>query len=86
MHWVNVSGDSPVQWTWDGSTEAPTISPSLLVRYDVSPPNQHLSIVCHSFVRAGVWDYLGDCTHALVGQQVPMADIEWPDWLLSEKD
>lgn len=28
--------------------------------------------VCHSFVRAGQIQFLGDCTHALAGQTVPL--------------
>ena len=35
---------------------------------------------CHSFLRAGVWDFLGDCAHHLAGQQVPMVDL--PEWLV----
>lgn len=31
--------------------------------------------VCHSFVRNGQIQFLGDCTHALAGQTVPL-----PDW------
>lgn len=35
--------------------------------------------VCHSFVVDGVWQYLGDCTHAMADQHVPMVDL--PDWV-----
>ena len=31
---------------------------------------------CHSFVRAGQIEFLGDCTHALAGQTVPLPP--WP--------
>lgn len=31
---------------------------------------------CHSFVRAGIIEFLSDCTHALKGQNVPLPD--WP--------
>lgn len=62
-------------WTFNGDLERPTFSPSVLVRYDVSPPNQHLSIVCHSFVTDGQIQFLGDCTHALAGQTVDL-----PEW------
>ena len=34
------------------------------------------SNVCHYFLRAGVIEYLGDCTHALRGQKVMLPD--WP--------
>jgi hypothetical protein len=29
---------------------------------------------CHSFVRDGMIQFLGDCTHSLVGQTVPLPD------------
>jgi hypothetical protein len=32
---------------------------------------------CHSFVRAGRIEFLGDCTHRLAGQTVPLPP--WPD-------
>lgn len=31
--------------------------------------------VCHSFVRAGKIEFLGDCTHALAGKTVPLPDF-----------
>ncbi len=31
--------------------------------------------VCHTFVIDGVIDYLGDCTHALAGQKVPLSEF-----------
>lgn len=62
-------------WTFNGDLERPTFTPSVLVRYEVSPPNQHLSTVCHSFVRDGRIEFLGDCTHALAGQTVDL-----PPW------
>jgi hypothetical protein len=30
------------------------------------------AVVCHSFVREGQIQFLGDCTHAFAGQTVPM--------------
>lgn len=62
-------------WTWNGDLERPTFTPSVLVRYEVSPPNQHLSTICHSFVTDGRIQFLGDCTHALAGQTVDL-----PPW------
>jgi len=35
---------------------------------------------CHSFLKAGVWEFLGDCAHALAGQNIPMVPL--PDWLV----
>ena len=77
-------------WAWDGNETAPTISPSIKVTgvqwdesYSFHKPN-HLAapgqpIVCHSFVRAGRWEFLSDCTHTLAGQTVPMVPL--PKWL-----
>jgi hypothetical protein len=31
---------------------------------------------CHSYVRDGVVQFLGDCTHALAGKTVPLGDWE----------
>lgn len=56
-------------WTWNGSIDKPTFSPSLLV-------NQHREdLRCHSFVRDGEIQFLDDCHHALRGQTVPL-----PNW------
>lgn len=66
------SGKRPL-WTWDGNVDAPTFSPSILTNHGKLGPNRH---VCHSFVRSGVIEFLGDCTHALAGQKVPLPD--WP--------
>lgn len=63
-------------WTFNGDTERPTFSPSLLTRRHYRDEVQ----VCHSFVTDGVWHFLGDCTHAKAGQSVPMVDFP-DDWL-----
>lgn len=70
-HFVYVKpvGQKPC-WGWNGSMERPTFEPSILVRggnigglYDG---------VCHSYVRDGNIQFLGDCTHKLAGQTVPL--------------
>lgn len=70
------------QWQWDGNINAPTISPSILVQAEwgpeaAGPPKR----ICHSFVRVGMIEFLGDCTHALKGQTVPL-----PDWPRGERE
>lgn len=67
-HHFEVGGSG---WTWNGSLDRPTFSPSLLVygARDGSTPR------CHSFVRDGKIEFLSDCTHKLAGQTV-----ELPDW------
>lgn len=56
-------------WTWNGSIELPTISPSLLIFKDV--PSRR----CHSYIKDGKIQFLPDCFHSLKGQTVDL-----PDW------
>ena len=69
----------PVQfptWTWNGSYEAPTFNPSLLIECegDVEYGGNIPPSVCHLYVTDGKIHYLNDCTHALKGQTVEMRD------------
>lgn len=73
------SGSGPV-WDWNGrDDEGFGISPSLLVRGGTPGPAGGEG-VCHSFLKNGLWEFLGDSTHALAGQTVPMVPL--PDWLV----
>lgn len=64
-------------WKFDGNLQAPTLEPSILTR--MGPDG----FVCHSFLRNGVFEFLGDCTHPLKGQRVPMEPL--PDWFVEER-
>ena len=77
MHHVRVEGEGRPLWSFNGSGDAPTFSPSILVTYDGSdagiddaPPAR-----CHSFVTDGHIRFLNDCTHELAGQTVDLPDI-----------
>ena len=70
-HMVRVRGGQPM-WYWNGSMDAPTFVPSILVNKGRQNPSAH---VCHSFVNAGVIQFLPDSTHKLAGQTVPI-----PEW------
>jgi hypothetical protein len=61
-------------WTFNGDRDKPTFSPSMLVnaRTHVTDPS---AILCHSFVREGRIEFLGDCSHALAGQTVELPEI-----------
>lgn len=77
-------------WGWNGSMEAPTFTPSILVRTghhvpgwqgpncwcnSKDPDGEDWGFgcgICHSFVTDGQIQFLGDCTHALAGQTVPL--------------
>ncbi|MCE5230281.1 hypothetical protein LLG95_11890 [bacterium] len=63
------------QWQFNGDMEKPTFNPSLLVRIPKSTGEAGWAGVCHSFIREGNIQFLGDCTHELAGKTVPI-----PDW------
>lgn len=68
-HLINVGPSSPQpSWEWNGSRSSPTLSPSIRVRFH----RADAEVVCHSFVRDGVVEFLSDCTHDLAGRKVPM--------------
>ena len=67
------------RWTWDGNIEAPTFRPSMHIK--TNPPDDPDyqpdagSSVCHYNLVAGTIEFCGDCTHAMVGQRVPLPDL-----------
>lgn len=71
---VNTTATKPA-WTWDGNLEKPTLSPSIL---SAKGTDQQ----CHSYLKNGMFKFLGDCKHSLAGQEVEMPDL--PDWLVKE--
>lgn len=71
-HTVRVQGEG--KWGWNGDVVRPTLTPSVFVNapgryFTASAPS------CHSFVKDGQIQFLGDCSHALAGQTVPL-----PEW------
>lgn len=75
-HAVNTSPNGP-RWGYNGSSDAPTFTPSILVTCEWRNVDKEMeNEVCHSFVTDGRIQFLGDCTHALKGQTVPIP--EWP--------
>ena len=76
-HMVNIDQSKSPYWTWNGSVESPTFTPSVRVTWSWGP--QDSPRCCHFFVREGQIQYLDDCTHALANQT-----RELPDWLSSE--
>lgn len=76
LHVVYPDGcDAPgyPRWTWNGSLDAPTFSPSLLVTW----PQKGIEQRCHSFITDGKIAFCGDSTHALAGQTIDIP--EWED-------
>jgi len=66
----------PRAWTFNGTLDQPTLSPSILVRWrEWNADGSETNHACHSFVRDGRIEFLGDCTHALAGQTVDLSEI-----------
>lgn len=53
-------------WTWNGSMDSPTFSPSIL---------RSEGIRCHSFVREGHIEFLDDSQHELAGRTVILPEV-----------
>ena len=64
---VGSKGVGPI-WEWNGDLDKATFSPSLLYR---GGPTQ---TTCHSFVRDGKIQFLGDCSHDLKNQIVEVPE------------
>ncbi len=58
------------RWSFNGSYDAPTFTPSLLTRGEK---------LCHLFITDGRLRFLGDCEHDLANQVVDLPDL--PEWL-----
>jgi hypothetical protein len=54
------------------------------VRYPANPEAEEefkewrTERVCHSFITDGQIQFLGDCTHPMAGQTVPIPKWPWP--------
>ena len=65
---LDVPQENGAIWKWNGDTERPTFTPSMLVNA------HHESSRCHSFVTDGKIQFLSDCWHPLKGQTVELPD------------
>lgn len=70
-HYIQTNKQFSPYWEFNGNVDKPTVSPSILVRSGRNGRNG----VCHSFIKNGRIQFLGDCTHELAGQTV-----EIPEW------
>lgn len=69
-HMINTDGPLRPQWTFNWSVTAPTFSPS----YFITTPGR----VCHSYIRDGNIEYLGDCHHDLRSSIVKLKVLDYP--------
>lgn len=95
-HVVGVEAPARVIWGYNGDPVAPTFTPSVLVTGHQRVLNDQgkwvgdwhrdaqgnaLKSRCHSFVTNGQIQFLGDCSHSLAGQTVPL-----PAWPIHHSD
>lgn len=74
-HCVPINGDwtdTGKFWEWNGSYDAPSFKPSILVNKD----QQGTYPRCHSIITQGRIFFCADSTHALAGQTVDMPEDE----------
>ncbi len=77
------------RWTFNGDPESPTFEPSFLIKGTEPLTQEQIDDwqqkrkplptpkprICHSFVRNGKIEFLGDCTHEFAGQTIELEDI-----------
>lgn len=66
-------GNSGGGWQWNGSTEQPTLRPSVLTRTYVGEKVKHL---CHSYITGGRVEFLMDSNHSLAGQTFDLLEVD----------
>lgn len=77
LHLLPIGGNTKKRptWEWNGDLVRVTLNPSILTKINRQKP-----FVCHSFLRDGRWQFLGDCTHSLANKVIPMSPL--PDWVV----
>ena len=74
--WTNRHGKKQTGWSFNGDVDSPTFNPSLLV-YEGRHPDGSLGHPrCHSFIRNGQIQFLGDCGHDKASQTVDLPDVD----------
>ncbi len=91
LHQIRVEGEGRPRWAYNGNHDRPTFTPSVLVNsvqcvndekgewtgeWVYGADGKPLPSVCHSFVTDGQIQFLGDCTHSLAGQTVPLKPFD----------
>ena len=89
-HALRVKGETGPVWQWNGDLDKATFSPSLLVtRHQWEPPVTAENMAefdrapwkqtkvekrCHSFIKDGQIQFLGDCSHDLASKTVDVPE------------
>jgi len=76
LHQVPTKRAGGPNWSFNGSMQRPTFSPSLLIRFPHFDGSKDVNLVCHSFVKDGNIQYLSDSSHELAGHTVEIPEVE----------
>jgi hypothetical protein len=80
-HAVPVGGEG---WVKSGTPDKPTLHPSVKVTSheiaykDDGSLDTPIKTTCHFWLRAGRFNYCGDCTHEFSNESIPMVEYEGP--------
>lgn len=70
-HMVLTDGKGSPNWKFNNDLDFPTTSPS--VRVTTGPQGDRK--ICHFFIKRGMVEFCGDCTHEYAGKT-----LEIPEW------
>jgi hypothetical protein len=73
-HFFPTTLPHPQRWTFSGTLERPTFTPSLLL-YWTDPQTKQRITVCHTVVTDGRIAFQGDCPFDLKGQTLDLEHI-----------
>lgn len=71
--WTSSANGNHATWSFNGDVDKPTIAPSIKITYPVG--DSIIPHVCHSFIKDGFIQFLGDCTHELANRTVPLPEV-----------
>ena len=59
-------------WSWNGSTDNPTVRPSVLTRFAKGDKEE----ICHSWIGEGKIAFLLDSTHEFSGKTMELLEVD----------
>lgn len=88
-HYINTleKNEDGAQWSGPGDVHNPTFMPSVNIGWGYNSKKctpEELAMYrtnniggrCHFYVRQGIIEYCGDCSHTMAGMNVPVPPIE----------
>ncbi len=86
IHTETANPYTGAKWEFNRNPEAPTFSPSILIRYShpkghtnenpapIGWQGEYVNTICHYFIRNGMIEYCSDSTHEFAGRTVELPD------------